>query len=62
MKRTRMCFGRTDRAFTIGHSPPMWRGPDNMLHVFLTLMYPLEVESNLFIARFALHFIVYVFM
>ena len=40
----------------------MWRGPDNMLHVFLTLMYPLEVESNLFIARFALPFIVYVFM
>ena len=47
MKRTRMCFGLTDalsvhyRAFAT-----MWWGPDNLLHVFLTLMYPLEVITS----------------
>ena len=29
----------------------MWRGPDNLLHVFLTLMYPLEVITSFWYLR-----------
>jgi hypothetical protein len=50
MKRTRMCFGRTDGQSdhykALATNGTMWRGPDNLLHVLLTLMYPLEVITS----------------
>ena len=40
MKRTRMCFERTDRAISIGRSPLCGGVPDNMLHVFFSINAP----------------------
>ena len=46
MKRTRMCFERTDRAISIGRSPLCGGSLIICYMFFLTLMHPLEVITS----------------
>jgi hypothetical protein len=47
IKRTRMCFERTDRAISIGRSPLCGGSLKICYMLFLTLMHPLEVITSL---------------